>query len=216
MDDNKVIFSGSVKFVKSNRMGSNLWGNLSVRIMMDSKSFQFKGKDQFISEPAVWLSIKTTFLENGKLEGLSERVHDKCNEKGYILVTGAKFSDYLKASKDANGAVIPDGPKTTVYTLECGPGGVSFAQKPFQEINHTVVEGYVHTILDASSFEIKIPYRSKNETKYRKAIVYCDQDDLNQYKGKKLLLIGKTFGKTPDPSKKELVYMVCNNPVILQ
>lgn len=216
MDDNRAIFSGSVKFVKLNRIGSNLWGNLSVKVMMDSKTFQFGGKEQFISEPIIWLSIKANFLENGKLEGISEKVYDQCNDKRYILVTGAKLSDYEKASKDDKGQVIPNGPKTTAYTIECSSHGVAFSTNPFAEINHCTIEGYVNSIIDDTTFELKIPYRAKNEVKYRKCLVYCDNQNLTQYKGKKVFIIGKVFGKTPDPQKKEQIYVICNSPIITQ
>jgi len=216
MDDNRAIFSGSVKFVKSNRIGSNLWGNLTVKIIMDNKTFMFKEKAQFLSEPIIWMSIKTNFLENGKLEGNSEKVFDACTNKKYILVTGAKLSDYERVVKDDNGVIIPNGPKLTTYTLECSTNGAVFSTSPFAEINHCTIEGYVNNIIDENSFELKIPYRAKNETKYRKCIIFCDNDKINEYKGKKVFIIGKVFGKTPDPSKKDLIYIVCNNPIITQ
>jgi len=215
MDDNKNIFTGKVEFAKERRFGSNAWGSISVRIMQACKSFTFRNEQKFISQPQIWMNIKTTY-EGDALTAQDAAVLKSCQEGKYIFVTGAKITDFEQAPKDANGKPIENAPKEVRYSLECSPSGLAFASSPFPDINMSILEGYVTETDPNGQIKVKIPYKAKTETKYRSVLVFHSNEFDPSLAKQRVFISGQVFGKTPDPAKKDLIYVVASQVITLR
>jgi len=209
MDDNLNIFTGRVTFCKEKRAGTNSFGTISLRIMQDIKTFQLGAKTMFISDPTIWVSVKANYNGNA-LQDKEQVVLNEGTAGKYIIISGAKLSDYESIAKDSAGLAIPGAPKETKFTIECSPSNCSFSNTPYKAENTSILIGYITDILGPNQIRIKIPYRAKTETKYRKADIYVE-DSSTLSMNKRVLITGSVFGKTPDPSKKDAVYVVAES-----
>ena len=202
MDINNCIFSGKVEWSKEQRIAPRAWGNINTRIGLPKFEFQFKDELKQIERPNVWLSIRTSYTEGGKLQEKHQEVLDHCTNGAYIMVMNSSVSDYEVAPKDESGNVIMGAPKEKRFSLNVSPSNVFFSQKPFDDMNMCIFSGYVSEVKPSGYILVKSSYRNKDGLSYRQIPVVTNEEVDSSLKSSRVFVIGSVCGKTPGRETK--------------
>lgn len=213
MDKCYSIFTGTVEYAKERRMGTFSWGTVNARVLLNKKNFKLLDTQIDIVNPTLWINIKTEY-NNDKLTPRDQAVLDNCLAKKFVCVAGGKLSSYVSEPKDATGKVIQGAPKDTKYTMDVSPSCIYFSDRPYKEINLTTIEGFVLENGQNGRLLIRVPYRSKEEVKYKEVAVINPMGFDGSLNNKKIIVVGSLFGKLPDRS--DSIYVVADTIEILK
>jgi hypothetical protein len=202
MDINNCIFSGKVEWSKEQRIAPRAWGNINTRIGLPKFEFQFKDELKQVERPNVWLSIRTSYTEGGKLQEKHQEVLDHCTNGAYIMVMNSSVSDYEVMPKDENGNVIMGAPKEKRFSLNVSPSNVFFSQSPFDDMNMGIFSGYVSEVKSSGYVLVKSSYRNKEGLSYRQIPIVTNEKVDSSLKSSRVLVIGSVCGKTPGRETK--------------
>ena len=104
MDQNSCIISGTVEWFKEKQIGQG-WGSINCRVGLPK--FEVKnslGNVQKVHKPMIWLNIKTTYNDSGKIQPID--ILDCLEEKRFIIATDARINHYETEPRDKNGERI--------------------------------------------------------------------------------------------------------------
>lgn len=188
MHYNQHLFNGQVTWTKEKQIGES-WGVISTKISLPKFEFDYNGHLQIIKNPFMWFDIKVSY-DKGQLRSHHRRILDHCVNKDYILVHNGTISSF-------EGKIKGSELKEQKFKIDASATGVSFSNSPFAVFNQSILGGEVEEF-ENGKILLSVPYRNKEEKKYRKVKIICE-DSLadNSIKGNKVIVIGSVCGVNP-------------------
>lgn len=200
---NQCIFTGQVRWCQEKQIGES-WGIISTRVILPKFEFSHKGETQTITEPFVWLGIKTNYDANGLKQ---KNLLSDCQNNAYIMVSAGVVSDYETVLLDENKKPIAGAPPDRRFKLETSPYSVSTSEIPMTMVNECTFSGHVENVDSNGWMLLTTSYKVKTETKYRRVEVLCEPSLINPaLQGSNALIIGSVCGKTP--KRDQRLYVV--------
>lgn len=188
MHYNQHLFNGQVTWFKQKKIGET-WGVISTKVTLPVFEFEFNGAHQRIERPFMWFDIKINY-KNGVLEYNQKKILEHCQSKNYIFVHNGTISSY-DAKKQ--GSELTE----RRFKIDASGSGVSFSKSPFSVFNQSILGGKVEEI-ENGRMTLSVPYRSKDEKKYRYVKVICSKDLAdNSLKDNNVVIIGSVCGVNP-------------------
>lgn len=200
MHYNQHLFNGQVTWAKDKQVGDT-WGVISTKVSLPKFEFDYNGQLQIIRNPFMWFDIKVSY-ENGSLKPYHRRILEHCNNKDYIFVHNGTVSSF-------QGKIKGSELKEEKFKIDASASGVSFSNSPFAVFNQSILGGEVEEF-ENGKIILSVPYRNKEEKKYRKVKVICDSSLAdNSIKGNNVIVIGSVCGV--DPKGDNSLYVVANS-----
>lgn len=185
---NQHLFNGQVTWHKEKKIGDT-WGVISTKISLPVFEFQLNGSLHRIERPFLWFDIKVSY-KDGALIPYHKAILEHCQSKNYILVHNGTISSF-DAKK--SGSELTE----KRFKIDSPATGVSFSRSPFMVFNQSILGGNVEEF-DNGKLILSVPYRNKEEKKYRHVKVVCDKSLTdNSIKGNRVIIIGSVCGVNP-------------------
>jgi len=185
---NQHLFSGQVTWFKEKRIGDS-WGVISTKVTLPTFEFDFNDKHQRIEKPFMWFDIKVKY-KNGVLEYKQKTIREHCQSKDYIFVHNGTISSY--DAKKENSELTE-----RRFKIDSPATGVIFSKSPFIVFNQSILGGKVEEF-ENGKITLSVPYRNKEEKKYRYVKIICDKSLAdNSIKGNNVIVIGSVCGVNP-------------------
>lgn len=200
MHYNQHLFNGQVTWSKEKKIGDS-WGVISTKISLPIFEFEFNGSLQRIDRPFMWFDIKVSY-KDGALMPYHRTILEHCQSKDYILVHNGTISSFDAKKPDSE-------LMEKRFKIEASATGVSFSKSPFMVFNQSILGGKVEEF-ENGKITLSVPYRNKEEKKYRNVKVVCDKSLAdNSIKDNNVIIIGSVCGVSPSGSSD--LYVVANS-----